>query len=248
MRTWTLSLLAWLTVGLAGCARNAAVQAEPEAVVAKPAPRPQVVVVAQKPAAPEKEPPAPEPFAFPADQGGKLLERALKPADPPPLPAAPAEPRPRPVPSAIARPEPPLPSSPAELARLPVGPPASVARPRPLPDEPPLTSRRDDPTPPERCPLPATAGVRLPSVDVTRPPALPPLAQPLPDREPLTDPTAFASRQAALAAPAPSRSAPAPFVREGLPDPFENVHPVRLRTPPPEDGSPYVAQPRLPRP
>src|SRR5262249_53072978 len=89
---------------------------------------------------------------------------------------------------------------------------------------------------------------RLPSPDVNRPVALPPLAQPVLDRAALDDQTSAASLDAALAAPVPQRSAPAPFLRLTLPDPFEHRQTVKLRAIPPEDLMPVAASPRLPRP
>jgi hypothetical protein len=62
----------------------------------------------------------------------------------------------------------------------------------------------------------------------------------------LGDPTPEVSLAAVLAQPVPVRSAPAPFLRLNLPDPFEHAQAVRLRTLPAEDPTPPVAFPRLP--
>src|SRR5262249_55027463 len=61
------------------------------------------------------------------------------------------------------------------------------------------------------------------------------LAQAVPDRAPLTDPSGEASLALLLAQPIPVRTTPAPFVRLSVPDPFAN-HQVLAW--PPEDGLP----------
>ncbi|MGL4551213.1 MAG: hypothetical protein ACRC33_08495, partial [Gemmataceae bacterium] len=60
-----------------------------------------------------------------------------------------------------------------------------------------------------------------PSESVHVPPPLPYLAEPPADRVPVDDPTAEASLAAALAGPVPERTAALPFVRLGVPEPFE---------------------------
>jgi hypothetical protein len=89
--------------------------------------------------------------------------------------------------------------------------------------------------------LAAGERVRLPAADLDRPAPLPFLAQAQPDRAPLTDPTGEATLKAALAAPAPERTAPAPFLRLNLPDPFEHRNAVKLRTPPEDEPAPALA-------
>jgi hypothetical protein len=80
---------------------------------------------------------------------------------------------------------------------------------------------------------PFTVGdrLRVPSLDGNKSVDLPPMAQPLPDRAPVTDPTLSASREAVLSAAMPARKKPAPYLRVTLPDPFEHRDTVRLRTP-----------------
>ena len=99
----------------------------------------------------------------------------------------------------------------------------------------PLADYRGEPAPPQALELPAGALVRLPSPDVNLPPPLPMLALPVADRVSVDDPTSEASRQAALAAAAPVRTTPTPFVRLTIPDPFEHARAVRLHTPPVEE-------------
>lgn len=248
MKIWHLASIFFLA-GLAGCAQGpVALQAAPDAVTPKPAPPAGVLALAEKPAGAEADAPA-EGFVFPTDKGGKLLEQRLTPAAKlPALPEDPAQPRHRAVPATIARPELPLPTNPIPVARLPLATSANPVRPRALADEPPLAHNKAEPSRPQRSELPTVALVRLPAVDAERPALLPTLAQPVLDREPLTDPTTDASLKAALAAVPPERTTPAPFVRESLPDPFENGQVVKVRTPPADADAPYTGPPRLPRP
>jgi hypothetical protein len=250
MRTWRVVGLALLAPGLAGCAQGpVAIRAEPNAVVPKPPPPPGVVALAEKPAGPEEAPVASGSFAFPADQGGRLLEQRLKPADRlPPLEEEPTQPRPRELPASLALPQVALPRGSVELARLSPRLPGNPVRPRALPDEPPLARNRVEPTPPQRLELSTAALVRLPQTDGNQPVPLPLLGQVVVDREPLTDPTSAASIQAALAAVPPVRTTPASFVRENLPDPFENSQVVKVRTPAAESSTPYTGTPRRPVP
>jgi hypothetical protein len=171
-----------------------------------------------------------ETFQFPEDKGGRLLSRLLAP--PETLPPVKPQPRPRSTPRTIAQPSLPLP----QLLTLPSVL-ADQAR-RTLPPQGLLTPEQalDGPDAPQ--PLPETLQFavsdrpRLPSVDVEKPVGLAVMAQPLPDRGALADPTLPASRLAVLTAPLPERSTPAPFLRLTLPDPFEHRDTVRLRQPP----------------
>ena len=168
-------------------------------------------------------------FRFPKDKGGQLLSRLLAP--PEKLPQVKLQPRPRHSPKAVEQPTPllpPLEALPGVLADRPR---------RKFPPQPLLTPQQplDDLTAsaplPETVQFPVSDRVRLPSVDVDRPPGLAVMAQPLPDREALVDPTLAASRLAVLAAPLPARTTPAPFLRLTLPDPFEHRNAIRLRKP-----------------
>ncbi len=118
---------------------------------------------------------------------------------------------------------------------LPLPPPRAVPRPelmtssrpiRPpaLPEGVPLAYDQSHPTLPGRIELPAGERVRVPSVDVNEPLALPKLtARPVP-AAPADDPTAAA----ALSAAPPRRDRPAPFLRLTLPNPFEHRDALRL--------------------
>jgi hypothetical protein len=100
---------------------------------------------------------------------------------------------------------------------------------------------------PQAPPFAVGERLRVPSVDVEQPPALPPSAQPVPDRAAAADPTLAASRDAVLAVTMPGRKNPAPALRLTLPDPFENRDAVRLRAPLGEEPVPDATPPRPPR-
>jgi hypothetical protein len=114
-----------------------------------------------------------------------------------------------------------LPSAQVEVPRLPTRM-SSTSKPRPLPEELPILRGRLEPIMPQARILPAGDRVRLSSVDAHQPLPLPFLAHPIIDRAPLDDVTSDASQAAALAAPPLVRTAPAPFIKMNLLDPFEN--------------------------
>jgi hypothetical protein len=163
-----------------------------------------------------------EGFRFPEDRGGQILSKLLPPSEKA-VPLAEREvpaPRRHPPPG-LEKPLVPLPAVPAEMPRLPAGK-SPALRPRPLPEDLPLAGHLADPTPPQAQTLHAGDRIRIPSVDASQPIPLPILAQPASNRAPLDDVTAEASRNAALATSPLARSAPVPFLKIDLPDPFEN--------------------------
>ena len=93
--------------------------------------------------------------------------------------------------------------------------------------------------------LPDGGRVRIPSVDANQPISLPILAQPVSDRAPLDDPTADASATAALAAPIPSRTTKAPFLKRTLPDPYDHRR-SRTTAAPEEQTEPPLGTPQTP--
>jgi hypothetical protein len=186
-------------------------------------------------------------FTFPADKGGKLLAKELPPPQQVPSPEQPTRPRSLPTfPRGFDRLELPLPPSLSDMPQPPARTASVMKRPQQILDEP-FPTGHDSLTPPEMLPLPAGAGVRLPSPDVTQPVSLPILAQAQTDRASLDDPTVEASLLAALSELPPLRLNPAPFVRLALPDPFEHRETVRLRVPLAEETTPVAAAPLLPK-
>ena len=134
-----------------------------------------------------------------------------------------------------------LPSLPRELEM-----PTKKQRPAELPEPLPLFDQRATPRMPEAQHLLVGPRLRISSPDVNQPPPLPILAQQIPNRASLDDPTLDASLAAALALAPPMRVKPAPFMRLVLPDPFEHRETGRLRQPLPEDSTPATASPRTP--
>ncbi|MBX9717515.1 MAG: hypothetical protein K2X36_01565, partial [Microbacteriaceae bacterium] len=80
--------------------------------------------------------------------------------------------------------------------------------------------------------LPEAAGFAQKGPDVNEPPKLPPLGRPLPDRASTEDPTADLGNAAIAGTSKSPALAPSPFVKLGLPDPFEFAAQIRPRVPP----------------
>jgi hypothetical protein len=236
-------LLCGSLVAAAGCGRTKVVSLDPEASAQPPAA--EVVVSANTPD-PDLTPSPGGAFTFPDDRGGRLLAALLPPAEPARLPPDPAAgPRPRRAPESLEQPDLPLPPVAARLPGAPLPKPVDL-RPRALADGTPFENFRAAPAPPQSPELPPGALARLPSLDVSSPVPLPPLAKPVTDRPPLDDPTADFSAASVTARAPRMRAAPAPFARVDLPDPFANADPA-LRRPPSEDAPPLTRTPQTPR-
>ncbi len=227
-----------------GCARSgldarAAVDAPP------PATRTSEVVVVFDEDSVDVVPEDVPPFQFPDDRGGALLSKLLAP-DVPHEPVGQATQPRRSGPNGVETPDLLPPVAPAPLPRLPLAKGNSPLRPRLV-----LPETLDGPTLealPSAPPLPAGELTRVPSVDVNQPVPLPLLGQPLSDRAPIEDVTAEASSAAVVAGPVPQRTAPAPFVKNNLPDPFEFRRPVGPTASPAEQPIPPSALPRQVKP
>lgn len=179
---------------------------------------------------------------FPNDKGGKRLAELLSTAGSVagqrdkrttalPLAGPPALEHPDSQPPQTG-PAPPL--APAKLTSKPV-----PVLPHSLAPEAPLTRSVQEPAGlPRREELPISPRVRIDSLDVEKAPPAPLLAQMVPDRASLDDPTRDVSGASALAIILPERSTPTPFLKFTLPDPFEHAQTVRLRTPPAEGTTP----------
>jgi hypothetical protein len=229
-----MRLALWMTMGfgmagLAGCNRPAAAELPSQDVTAEVS-----APVAQRPREAQPAETALEEFRFPDDRAGRLLARLLQPQTRIAFYSADvAAPR-RASPSAIDQPSAPLlpAQTPPVRLRLDKGP--GPLRPGPLPGEV-VPNGLIDTRLPERIHLPAGDRVRLPSPDITSPAPLPLVGQAVTDRVSLDDPTADLSLSAALTAPAPKRTQPAPFIRLSVPDPFENRKLVQRRDEPVEE-------------
>lgn len=229
-----------LLLAALGCSRSAVVVT------------PETASQAEEPAAPavvraRAAEPAAAPFAFPDDAGGVLLAKVLPPREP----QAPEAERPAPSRSGSASlrmnpPTPPLPPSRTDLPRLSLTLTPPPLRPRLVFDET-LGGLPTNLVLPAAPSLPDAGRTRVPSRDVNEPPALPILSQPVSDRAALDDPTAEASTAAAIAAPMPSRTTKAPFLKLMLPDPYDHRRPQTIPLPA-EQAEPPLGTPQPPRP
>jgi len=217
-----ISLLIAVTGLLAGCGQSPPAVAQSDApktlVVVEPTPQPAVQPLAASPAAT---------FAFPDDVGGKKVAATLAPSLPPAPIAAPTT-KPKARSSEIDRGELPMPKVSAAVPTTPL-PKAKLPRPSPPTERVPVELGSAAALDPSREKLPERPGVRAVAanpgaVDVPR------LANPLPDRASLDDPTTeiAAARVIVTALPLPFN--PAWFVRFGIPDPFEFVEHLRGKT------------------
>lgn len=228
MRIMSMLLLSWcVIVVLSGCGKRASSIAVASKATAKGD-------------APKVAAPPTDGFAFPRDQGGKLLTELLAPRVEATAPREPSVPRSLSGPASLERPELRTPLLPSQ-AGLPTAPLTSAAppiRPRLLPEEPPWSRGSIEPPGPQRLELPAGPRLRSDARAVDQPVPLPILAQPVHDRAALDDPTARNSIAAVLATIIPDRAQPAPFVRLNLPEPFAYRQTIQLKVPPVEAGTP----------
>jgi hypothetical protein len=193
--------------------------------------------------APAKEPAPPEGFRFPDDAGGALLAKVLPPSEAG-GPSADRTRGPRRLTqSKLTPPALPLPPAVAVLPRLP------ASKRQPLRPRLTLEESLDNVTIraplPQAPALPAGERIRVASPDVNQPMPLPALARPATDRAPVEDVTAEASAAAAVAAPMPQRTTPAPFLKLTVPDPYEHRRPLGLPVPA-ESAAPVAGSPQVP--
>jgi hypothetical protein len=239
-----------LVLSASGCSSRSApvVAARSEKEAAAPARPVQPVKAAARVArarADDKDKEAAAPFRLPDDEGGALLSKVLAPRQRRgPLPGPGRQRRSTQAPNFEPR-EPPLPRPEVAVPRLVVPRPKSVLRPHLVTEEE-LAGPLDAPAVPQRPTFHAGARARFASDDPEIPPPLPVLARPVPDRAPLDDATTEASAEAALAAPLPERTTPAPYQRLAVPDPYENRRPLSLPLPP-EGEEPISGAPAPPK-
>jgi hypothetical protein len=239
MMVWLLGLGAATLLSLEGCSAERVSSSDASA---------RRVAAAQdgdeKPDKQKKEAAA-EPFKLPDDRGGQLLGRVLPPRikagslGRPDRPAPPTAPAPK-----FVQPPATLPPSTALVSRAPAPPKKDKLRPRLVIDE--SLDGATEPVLPRSPSFEAQKLTAVPSEDVSIPPPLPILAQPTLDRVSFDDATTEASTEAALMAPLPRRVTPAPFVRSGVPEPFENRKPLTTKSPD-EETAPVVDGPALPK-
>jgi len=227
MRLW-LSILLFIVITLgASCQRARTVSFEPESAAAAPSAGNATSLHN-----------TPELFDFADDHAGKLLAKSLTPAGPNRLPTIDnSGPKTRAGSTVGTLPDL-LPSPPRlSIPNLPVAK-GQALRPHMLAESTPLAHLHDDPQLPARPGLPVSALISQASADANTPIPLAAQSQPRRDRASLDDPTAdFSAAQAKVYSP-PLRSAPVPFQRLDLPEPFGHRRPVK-----PLDAEPQVVSP-----
>lgn len=183
---------------------------------------------------------------FPTDAGGALLKKMLPPRVAlPDILRHPHQPKVKSGPAEIENPsgmKTPALTSVVRLAPLgtQTAPGPRIQLPESLPD---LTSELATPSSVE-----LSVGKKVTSnrLDVSGPLDLPSMAPYTPDRASLEDATRQPSLEAVLIAPIPVRAAVAPFVRQSIPDPFENRRVVQFQHPELEPIQPLSKSPSAP--
>lgn len=194
---------------------------------------------------PKKEEPPPT-FPFPNDSAGKLLPKVVTPPMPP-SPAAEkfgAAPKPRTAPARLLDPDS-LPKLIHTAAPLPGGKPV-VAVPTAPPERVPFDLGIGSGAAPSRVVFAEAPGNKEKARDVKLPPDLAPLGRQQPDRAGLDDPTAEPGN-AAIANKSPTPVlGQSPFLKVGLPDPFELAEQVKPKVAPAAEPStaPVVITPQ----
>ncbi len=199
----------------------------------------------EKPTPAVQAPQAPAAAPSPGDRGTKLVAELLKPSEEA-FGLKGRAPQRKSGLASLEDPLVPLPPLSGGTPRPPESSAGKALRPGPVAEELPLSRYRNDPNAPHRPELPSLGTVRLPPIDLDAPVPLPILAVPQPDRAALTDPAPGLSAAAVLAEAIPLRTAPAPFVRLNLPDPFEHSQAIRLRNLFEEEPTPPITTPRTP--
>lgn len=193
---------------------------------------PSIQPVAKKSAEP------PPTFNYPPDLAGQALPRVVSPVAPPQPDVAKLGQLPidRTPPSTLLHPDPVSSKlyspSPVLLAR-PVG-----AQPTAPPEKVPLDVGNRAEAVPAKPVLPEAPLVARPGPDVNEPPNLPPLGRAQPDRAPFDDPTADLGNAAIAGQSKTPLLAPSPFLKFGLPDPFEFSNHVKPRVLPMAEPNP----------
>lgn len=212
----------------AGCGQSppAVAQTEPPKTLVVVEPTPQEPK-ATPPVQPLAASPAPE-FTFPNDAGGKKVAATLAPSLPPTSVVAPTT-KPKGRSSEIDRGELPTPKVTAAVPAAPL-PKAKSPKPSPPAERVPTDLGQAAALDPAQVKLPERPLIKAPGVVNPGAVDVPRLANQVPDRASLEDPTAeiVAARAIVTALPLPFN--PAWFVRFGIPDPFEFVEQLRGKT------------------
>jgi hypothetical protein len=186
------------------------------------------------------------PFRLPNDDGGKLLGKVLPPRQQPGPLNNPGRERNRSTKAPHFEPtEVALPRSEGMVPRLREPRRERKLQPHLLTEEE-LGGPFDAPAVPQRPSFTPGERTRIELESSAVPPPLPIMGRPVPDRASLDDPTTDVSTEAALAAPLPRRTAPAPYQRLGVPDPYENRRPLLVPVPA-ERELPVTGAPETPK-
>lgn len=245
MTTFRRFLLAPCLGFLAGCAQqpsasgDSAPAANAPAVVLSPQPVAALAVPKPQPQPQQKaEPPAPPPtFTFPADLGGKAVEKALAPNVASPLSnkQSATTPQPRAVPAKLLEPEavslgghtpPPLPSAK----------PAGTKPTNPF-EKVPVNLGEGADGPPAKLVLPVAVVDTPRARDFNLPPPAPVLGRPATDRVPFDDPTTDLGNAVVASESVKSTLPSSNFVKTIVPDPFELGEQVKPKVPPTAEPS-----------
>jgi hypothetical protein len=191
-------------------------------------------VLPQPPVQPPPPPKPPEPppeFKFAADLGGKAVARAVAPniTKPLALDRAPAAPKPRAVPERVLNPDAVARADFAPPPLLPPKPPA--AKPANPAERVPLDLGARADAPPAKPVLPVAAVETPRARDANLPPPPPVLGRQYTERASLDDPTTETGNSAATANTVPVALAQSPFLKLGIPDPFELLEQVKPKVP-----------------
>ena len=222
---------------LGGCAQQPQAEAQPQGqsvAVEVKNPEPDAAGSIEQPVVPKtgESNPAPIPFEYPADLGGRAVVKAVTPSAPPPVPTPRAGdlPKARALPTRLLNPETitkaaytPPPVLPAKSVAVQLVPPVERV---------PVDIGNGAGALPAKPTLPVAVPITERSRDVSLPPPLPTFGRPLADRVSLDDPTAEFGN-AAIASPLVKVPlTPAAFLRVGLPDPFEMAEQIKPKVPP----------------
>lgn len=220
-----------LFVLVGGCSQQPDAPAPLDVSKVQLVPAAPVAALPQPPVQPPKLPEPPPEFKFPADLGGKAVARAVAPnlTKPFPLDRAPVVPKPRAVPERVLNPEANERTAFAPPPLLPPKPPA--AKPTDPAERVPFDLGVGADAPPSKPVLPTVAIETPRARDVNLPPPPPELGRQFTERTSLEDPTSETGNAAAVSNTVPVALVLSPFLKLGIPDPFELLEQVKPKVP-----------------
>lgn len=199
-----------------------------------------VAALPQPPVQPPQPPQPPEPppeFTFAPDLGGRTVALAVEPniTKPLALDRVPAAPKPRAVPDRVLNPEA---NDRAAFVPPPLMPPKPAAtKPANPAERVPFDLGIGADAPPSKPVLPTVAVETPRALDVNLPPPAPTLGRQFTERASLEDPTSETGNAATVSNTVPVALALSPFLKLGIPDPFELLEQVKPKVPPTAEPS-----------